>query len=78
VLRSVLRDGAGNAVEILDFAPRFYQFGRMFAPVSLVRVVRRLAGRPRITMHFAPSIDYGAQAAPLAFGSHHVRVSVPS
>ncbi len=78
VLRSVLRDDAGNAIEILDFAPRFYQFGRMFAPVSLVRVVRRLAGRPRITMNFAPSIDYGAQAAPLAFGSHHVRVNVPS
>ena len=77
VLRSVLRDDSGNAVEVIDFAPRFYQFGRMFAPVSLARVVRRLSGRPRITMRFAPCVDYGEQEAVLAYGSHHIRVNVP-
>ena len=35
-----LYDRRGGAIEIMDFAPRFLQFGRMFCPMTLVRQVR--------------------------------------
>ena len=43
-LRTVLRDDRGGAVEILDYAPRFKQHGRIYHPVMLVR--RLLRKRP--------------------------------
>jgi GH15 family glucan-1,4-alpha-glucosidase len=73
ILRTVLTDTAGNSVEILDFAPRFYQFGRMFNPSMLVRIVRRLAGRPRVIARARLSHDYGAQRADRVVGTHHIR-----
>jgi GH15 family glucan-1,4-alpha-glucosidase len=78
VLRSELRDTQGGAVEIIDFAPRFLHKGRMFAPVTVVRIVRPIAGRPRIRVRFAPRCEYGAREAPLAWGSHHIRAQVPA
>jgi len=78
ILRTIKRDGAGNAIEILDFAPRFYQFGRIFAPVTLGRIVRRLSGRPRIRVEFDPRCDYGASTPQITYGSHHIRAQLPS
>ncbi len=78
VLRTVMRDRDGAQLEIVDFCPRFAQYGRMFTPVTLVRIVTRLAGRPRVRVRFDPACDYGAQPAPLTHGSHHVRALVPS
>ncbi|HEU4621308.1 MAG TPA: glycoside hydrolase family 15 protein [Burkholderiaceae bacterium] len=78
ILRTEMHAADGSAIEIIDFSPRFYQHGRMFAPVSVVRLVRRIAGRPRIAVQFAPRCEYGAQTPPLTFGSHHVRALVPS
>ena len=42
IVRTCLYDTRGGAVEILDFAPRFELFGRMFRPTMLVRRLRRL------------------------------------
>ena len=47
VLRTVLHDQHGGAVEVLDFAPRWKQNGRIYRPVSIVRRVRPLAGTPQ-------------------------------
>jgi len=44
VLVTTLRDRAGAEVEVLDFAPRYKQYGRVFHPVMLVRRIRPLAG----------------------------------
>ncbi|EEI86823.1 hypothetical protein HMPREF0072_0613, partial [Anaerococcus lactolyticus ATCC 51172] len=46
ILRTVLRDTHGGALEILDFAPRWRQNDRFYRPVSLIRQVRPLAGSP--------------------------------
>ena len=43
-----LFDDAGQAIEITDFAPRFFRHGRMFRPAQLVRRVRPLQGHPRV------------------------------
>jgi GH15 family glucan-1,4-alpha-glucosidase len=58
VLRTEFFDGDARW-EVIDFAPRIMQAsGRVDAPHELVRLVRPLAGTPRITVEFAPRPDY--------------------
>ena len=66
-------DGAGGTVRIVDFAPRFRRFGRMFRPPTLVRRMEPVAGRPRVTVRLRPTFDYGARPAQVTAGSNHVR-----
>lgn len=72
ILLSRFADAAGNAIEVIDFAPRFYQHGRMFSPSMLVRIVRRTAGRPRIALRVRPAVGYGAGAPEIRCGAHHI------
>ena len=67
----------GAAIEILDFAPRFKQFGRLFRPLSLVRRIRRLGGAPRIRIRLRPAANYGAEPAQVTRGSNHIRYILP-
>jgi hypothetical protein len=73
VQRTVLTAADGAALEIIDFAPRFKQHGRMFHPMNLVRRLRRLSGAPRIRLLLRPLSRYGAQTPERTFGSNHVR-----
>jgi GH15 family glucan-1,4-alpha-glucosidase len=73
VLTTQLFDADGGAVEIIDFCPRFHQFDRIFCPASLVRVVRRVSGAPRIRVRLRPSAEYGRIRRGHTFGSHHIR-----
>jgi hypothetical protein len=68
-----LFDTHGGCVEILDAAPRFRQFGRMFCPMTLVRRVSRISGSPRIAVKLLPAKGYGAERPGTTFGSNHVR-----
>ncbi|MBB6599977.1 glycoside hydrolase family 15 protein [Luteimonas sp. MC1825] len=77
VLRTVLRDRHGGAVEITDFAPRWRQHGRFYRPVMLVRRLRPLAGKPRVRIVLRPLGDYGATVPDTTWGSNHVRYLVP-
>src|SRR4030081_1799521 len=72
VLVSRFQDDAGNAIEVTDFAPRFYLHGRMFSPSMLVRIVRRISGRPRIALRVRPAVDYGSSRAQVRGGTHHI------
>ena len=73
ILSTTIHDEDGNSVEVLDFAPRFYQFGRMFNPAMLVRIVRRLTGRPRVIVRARLACDYGAKRSERIVGTHHIR-----
>lgn len=73
ILSSVLSDDQGNALEILDFAPRFVRYERFFRPPQLVRRVRRISGRPRIRVVVKPSLGLGEEPDELTRGSNHVR-----
>ncbi|MFQ5954547.1 MAG: glycoside hydrolase family 15 protein [Kiloniellales bacterium] len=73
VLVTRLSDAGGGVVEISDFAPRFGQFGRMYRPIMLVRLLRPLAGTPRVRIRLRPSSDYGAARPEITHGSNHVR-----
>jgi GH15 family glucan-1,4-alpha-glucosidase len=63
----------GDAVEIIDFAPRHRSNGRVYHPVMLARRVSPISGSPRIRVRLRPLCDYGARAAPTTSGSNHIR-----
>ncbi|MEP7350948.1 MAG: glycoside hydrolase family 15 protein [Sphingorhabdus sp.] len=66
-------DANGNAVEITDFCPRFKRNGRMYRPVAFVRLVRPVAGSPRIRVRLRPSTNWGSAVAATTRGSNHIR-----
>src|SRR5689334_14763707 len=69
VVSTVLTDGQGGAVRITDFAPRFRQFGRVFRPPQLIRMIEPVSGLPRITIRFRPTHDYGHAFTHRSLGS---------
>jgi len=72
ILTTQIADATGNAIEIVDFAPRFELHGRLFSPSMLVRIIRRISGRPRIVVRVRPALDYGAMRAEPRAGAHHI------
>ncbi len=73
ILITRLYDRTGGCVEVIDFAPRFRQYGRLFCPMMLVRHIRRIAGDPRIRLRVRPAHDYGRHPAGTTSGSNHIR-----
>ncbi len=73
VLQTVLSNADGARIRIIDFCPRFRQYGRNFRPVMLVRMVERLAGHAVIRVRLRPTRCYGQQIPPRHPGSNHVR-----
>ena len=57
---------------VLDFAPRFVQFERMFRPTKLVRIVEPLSGTPRIRIQCDPRLGWSKDLPRRDVGSHHV------
>ena len=66
----------GSVVEVLDFCPRYEDKGRMYRPVAISRIVRPVAGSPRIRVVLRPMRDYGAAVAETTHGSNHIRYLV--
>jgi GH15 family glucan-1,4-alpha-glucosidase len=77
VLVTRLEDTAGQAVEVVDFAPRFNRFGRRFRPMAIVRRIRPVAGRPRVRIRVRPMFNYGAEPPMITRGSNHIRYVGP-
>jgi hypothetical protein len=65
-------DGQGNAVEVVDFCPRFQRDGRTYRPTAWARIVRPLTGSPRIRVRLRVGKGWGGRADETA-GSNHVR-----
>ena len=78
IVVTTLYDSNGSAVEITDFAPRFKQYGRIYRPLQMVRRVRPLSGRPRLTVRLRPVCDYGASRPERTNGSNHIRDITPA
>lgn len=73
VLRTQLFDTSGQAIEITDFAPRFYRRSRFFRPMTLVRRVRPIHGAPRIRVSLDIRYDWGRSQPVITHGSNHLR-----
>ncbi|RMG65053.1 MAG: glycoside hydrolase family 15 protein [Bacteroidetes bacterium] len=59
--------------QVVDFAPRFYQYERYYKPLLLARKVIPIAGTPRIRVVCRPRGEYGAKEPEVLFGSSHLR-----
>ena len=72
VLETIFDDQDG-AFRVIDFAPRFDQFGRSFRPTQLHRIVEPISGLPRIRVECEPRLGW-SKAEPVRIqGSNHVR-----
>ena len=73
ILETVLSDNNGGRIRVTDFAPRYYQYGRIFRPIMLIRRVERISGSPTVRIHLRPATQFGAKSAGVEHGSNHIR-----
>jgi GH15 family glucan-1,4-alpha-glucosidase len=76
ILVTRLEAADGSAVEITDFCPRFERSGRMYRPVAYARIVRPVAGAPRLKVTLRPMREHGAELAATTSGTNHIRYLV--
>lgn len=65
--------GPTGSFRLIDFAPRFFQFGRAYRPTQLVRIVEPIEGTPRIAVVCEPRLGWSKERPSTVQGSHHVR-----
>jgi GH15 family glucan-1,4-alpha-glucosidase len=64
-----------NRWQVIDFVPRIPQGGGRFdVPLEVVRIVRPIAGTPRLTIDFSPRPNYGREHGRLLATQHGVEV----
>ncbi len=73
ILVSRMTDVNGSAIEVIDFCPRFERLGRTYRPVAYVRIIRPVAGSPRVRMRLRPTRGWGDAAVERTSGSNHIR-----
>jgi GH15 family glucan-1,4-alpha-glucosidase len=75
IVSTLLTDRQGAKIRITDFVPRFRQYGRVFRPPQIFRIIEPVAGLPRITIRVRPTSDYGKPLPQRSLGSNHIRYS---
>lgn len=73
ILVTRCQDAQGGAIEILDFCPYFRRTGRSYRPVAFARIVRPVAGSPRIRVRLRPTCGWGGACGQRIGGSNHIR-----
>jgi GH15 family glucan-1,4-alpha-glucosidase len=73
ILHTRLWDSQGQGIEVTDFAPRFFNRGRTFRPLTMIRRVKVLSGSPRMRVKMRPRFDWGRQLPTVTQGSTHIR-----
>ena len=73
ILVTRLTDAEGNVADLYDFCPRYQRSGRMYRPVAFARILRPIAGAPRVRVEINPSVNWGERDAERTSGSNHVR-----
>jgi GH15 family glucan-1,4-alpha-glucosidase len=72
ILETIFETPTGS-FRVIDFAPRFLQFGRAFRPTQLIRIVEPIEGTPRILVNCDPRLGWSKAEPTTTVGSHHVR-----
>jgi GH15 family glucan-1,4-alpha-glucosidase len=73
ILRTEMADASGARLEVIDFAPRYRQFGRVYRPLAIYRIIRPLAGTPHVRIRLRPMANWGEAPAQRTIGSNHLR-----
>lgn len=66
----------GDAYQITDFCPRFEQYGRMYRPAALFRLVEPLQGTPAIRVSCRPVTGWDKVPVQPVRGSNHLRYEI--
>ncbi len=66
-----------GAFKITDFCPRFEQFGRMYRPISIFRIVEPVTGSPVIKARCRPVNGWDKSPVSPIRGNSHVRYEFP-
>ena len=72
ILETVLGDAQGNRLRIVDFCPRFRARGRTYRPMTIVRLVEPLGGRPVVRVRLRPCANHGTETPRVTRGSHNI------
>jgi pentatricopeptide repeat protein len=73
ILCTTLTDKSGGAIRIIDYAPRYLQYGRSYHPIMVVRHIVPVTGAPALRVRLRPAVDYGSRAPEVTHGSNHIR-----
>lgn len=74
IVETLIEDGDGNGVRIVDFAPRYRLFERMLHPAQIIRRIEPI-GMPRVRIRVRPTFNYGEPRSAQVVGSNHIRYS---
>lgn len=66
----------GDAFQIIDFCPRFEQYGRIYRPPALFRIVEPLRGTPAIQVSCRPVSGWDKTVVTPVRGSNHLRYDI--
>jgi GH15 family glucan-1,4-alpha-glucosidase len=77
ILVTTLTDRQGASLRIVDFAPRFKQYDRIFKPSVLIRRIEPVSGLPMIRIRIRPMYGYGSGRPTRTYGSNHIRYVAP-
>ncbi|MGB0262875.1 MAG: glycoside hydrolase family 15 protein, partial [Henriciella sp.] len=73
IIETILTAADGSSLKITDFAPRFFDRGRLFRPASIVRRITPLSGMPRITVFLRAESKRGERTILRRRGVSHIR-----
>jgi len=74
IVQTIVTSADGSsAFSIVDFAPRFPQYGRNYSPPMIMRRVEPLRGLCRIRVNMRPRMGYGKVRPARVLGSNHIR-----
>lgn len=77
ILRTTFSLDGENEAELIDFCPRFEQYGRTFRPASVIRILRPSKGMLRIKVSCKPVNGWEKLPAQALRGNSHMRFSLP-
>lgn len=66
----------GDAFQITDFCPRFEQYGRLYRPAALFRMVEAVSGTPSVRVICEPISGWEKESVRPVRGSSHVRFDI--
>ncbi|NJL25797.1 MAG: hypothetical protein HC902_11890 [Calothrix sp. SM1_5_4] len=73
ILVTEFEDADGARFRLTDFCPRFQQYGRMYRPIALFRIVEPLSGTPVISVQCDPVSGWSKQPLQCVRGNSHLR-----
>lgn len=65
-----------EAIRVIDFAPRFEQYGRMYCPTTVIRIVEPILGTPNIRVTCRPVSGWEKEPIKATRGNSHLRYEI--